>query len=455
MANFKYFLTYHSIERFQERFPEIARNFPQIKTWSRVKGVDSVKEFFDKLIERTQENKAYLNNTNYMINLYEKYGYDTEYKFMENIDNGILFVMAKERNEKSFRMVTLMPTEFRKKHSLSKIKYSDKEKKEDKKNKKILEMYEDFKKTSYSFENESLSIFERIDDLEKQEKFDVLYKDSLLSIIKAIDEKKYYQVLDGKKIFMSQNLKYEYIKEKDIFIVKKITELSEKERNESRKNISMINIITKNIYNSDIVEVINKNVEKRKFVEQNKEYVYLYDKKIDAIKIVEFNKLKENVQQEESYYIAEIKNKLNNNHVYRESRIDSNNWKGKIQIDDNTISFKINDNTQKIEIEKIESLIPENYDKRDLEMIIMDCMSKNKSEIIEVISSSQKVRKVIVDDKEYKFLYIAKLKEFIFIERNEVDLELINNVCGQNDYSSEIYKACFIIQKIIDKSNNF
>ena len=30
-------------------------------------------------------------------------------------------------------MVTLMPTEFRKKHSLSNIKYSDKEKKEDKK----------------------------------------------------------------------------------------------------------------------------------------------------------------------------------------------------------------------------------------------------------------------------------------------------------------------------------
>lgn len=440
MANFKYFLTYHSIERFQERFPEITKDFPKIKSWSRIKGVDSVKDFFDKLIEDAEENKAYLNNTSYMINLYEKYGYDTEYKFMENINNGILFVMAKERNEKNFRMVTLMPTEFRKKHSLSNIKYSDKEKKEDKKNKKILEMYEDFKKTTYSFENETLSVFERIESLENQERFNILHKDSLLSIIKAIDAKNYYKILNGSRIFMSKNFKYEYEKENETFIVKNISELNDLERKETVKNITSINLITKNFYKSKIIETINKNVDKREFNHQGKVYIYLYDKKTDGIKLLSTYKTKETSDVIPNNYIAEIKEKVRNNHMYKTEIIDSNNWKGKIQIDEHTISFKINENNQEIEIEKIENLIPDNHDKKDLEMIIIDLMSKNKSEIIETISSNQKVRKVIVDDKEYKFLYISKLKEFIFLEKNEVELELANNLYQQNDYSSEKYK---------------
>ena len=38
-------------------------------------------------------------------------------------------------------------------------------------------MYEDFKKTTYSFENETLSVFERIESLENQERFNILHKE--------------------------------------------------------------------------------------------------------------------------------------------------------------------------------------------------------------------------------------------------------------------------------------
>lgn len=450
MANFKYFLTYHSIERFQERFPEIARNFPQIKTWNRDKGVNVVKDFFDKLIESAEENKSYLNNTSYMITLYEKYGYDTEYKFMEDLSNGILFVMAKERNEKNFRMVTLMPTEFRKKHSLSNVKYSGKEKKEDKKNKKILEMYEDFKKTSYSFENETLSVFERIDHLEKQEKFDILHKDSLIKIIKMIDEKNYYKTSNSLRTFMSENLKYEYHKDKDMIVLKNISKLNDLEKKESIKNITSINLIFKNIHKSKTIEVINKNLEKKELVNQGKIYTFLYDKRIDSIKVIELKKVKETSDiNSNNQYVAEIKSKIKDNHVYKVENIDQNNWRGKVQIGEETILFKINENTQMIDVETVQNLIPDNYDKKDLEMILSDLMSKNKSEILETISSNQKVRKAIVDNQEYKFLYITKLKEFIFIDKKEVDLSVIL----QDDFSSEKYKE--LTQSLTNEEERF
>lgn len=136
----RYFITYHAIERLKERFAVFYNKQPELKLWSKEKGTSCVKPLFDKWVSKSEENRSYLNNTMYMLKLYEKYGYESEYKFLEYKEENILFIFTKNRSENHYRLVTLMPTEFR--PSVKNIKYNNKEKKADKHTKFIMDWYD-------------------------------------------------------------------------------------------------------------------------------------------------------------------------------------------------------------------------------------------------------------------------------------------------------------------------
>lgn len=138
--NTKYLLTYHAVERLQERFPVICAKQPELKNWKREAGLNHLRPLFDKMILNSQENKSYINNSLYMIKLYEKYGYNAEYQFLELKEMDILFILTKDRSEKLFRLVTLMPTDFR--PTIKNTKYKNTLKKADKYNKFVMSWYD-------------------------------------------------------------------------------------------------------------------------------------------------------------------------------------------------------------------------------------------------------------------------------------------------------------------------
>jgi hypothetical protein len=137
----KYFITYHAVERLQERYGAFCSKIPEFKNWKKEHGTAHLKPLFDKMLENAEENRSYINNTNYMIKLYDRYGYDSEYCFLELAQADMLFVLTKARSEKNYRLVTLMPIDYR--PSSKSIKYNDKLTKEAKYNKFIMDWYKD------------------------------------------------------------------------------------------------------------------------------------------------------------------------------------------------------------------------------------------------------------------------------------------------------------------------
>ena len=211
MKNFNYHLTYHAIERFQERFPVETSENINISRWNRSKNISSVKDFFNIIIENSNENKSYFNNTKYMIHIFEQYGYENDYKFLENNKLDILLVMTKSRSEDEFTLVTVMPTSFKKKHSLAKNKFNKKLTKEKIQDNKFLNLFNDVKKQMFIFENEHLHPIVRIRDLEKQNNYEIFHKTALLNILNILDCKKYsIQINKNLKIFKSENFEYQY-----------------------------------------------------------------------------------------------------------------------------------------------------------------------------------------------------------------------------------------------------
>lgn len=136
----KFFLTNHAVERIRERFPVFCQDFPTLKNWTHSQGLDVLYSIFKKILKDCEENNSFLNNTNYMIHLYEKYGYDTEYKMLEIKNEAIVFVLAKKRSEKTFRIVTIVPDRFV--PNVANKKFSDKKKKEEIQQERVLKMHE-------------------------------------------------------------------------------------------------------------------------------------------------------------------------------------------------------------------------------------------------------------------------------------------------------------------------
>ena len=100
------FVTNHVMDRLKERFSTFYNNNEILCNWKKELGTNCLNKYFSNLLKNLNVNKSYLNNTTYMIHLYEKYGYDLEYQFIEYEAENILFILSKKRNEKVFKVVT-------------------------------------------------------------------------------------------------------------------------------------------------------------------------------------------------------------------------------------------------------------------------------------------------------------------------------------------------------------
>jgi hypothetical protein len=108
MENFR--LTKHAIDRLIERAPKVLDIWPYLKSWDRNKNPHNFRGAFYEILEKSSENKSLINDTGYMASHYwDKYGFDSEFKFFENQDFKIKFVFVKNRGELDFNLATVTP----------------------------------------------------------------------------------------------------------------------------------------------------------------------------------------------------------------------------------------------------------------------------------------------------------------------------------------------------------
>lgn len=433
MANVQYFLTYHAIERFQERFPELAKESTKLKSWKRPQDVHTVKDFFDNLVSESEENRAYFNNSNYMINMYETYGYDTEYKFMENLKYGILFVIAKERHENHFRLVTIMPTEFRKKFSLNTIKYNEKEKKEDKKQKKILEVYDQYKKTTLSFENHHLSMINRLTELEKHENFDKLLSKNLSEFLIELTRLEQQKNKKGSQLqFSSTSYSYSFIVKENYATVLEIKKLSEVEIFERINYFKITEQILALLKKSELKEQYNKHVALRSVIVNYMRYYFKYYENLHQIELVNTELISEKELLDYALttdVVETIKDNISKQYFVAD---ETNSKIYHTYIENKKFTYCATNSI--IEILKVEYL---NYDavNMDYELLknkLIHMCSSNQTSIIKVITSNKKLRKAKIDNKEIVFMHFSKTQQIILISINSISSVMSDNYLDDN-----------------------
>lgn len=110
----KIFMTNHAIDRIFERFPRLVeekklhRNAINMhfqhksRIWT---------DLFVPMLESSTENRSYLNNTRIMMGFYERYGYDSIFRFFDNVEMRARFVM-RQSNDDSWVIVTVIEMEY-------------------------------------------------------------------------------------------------------------------------------------------------------------------------------------------------------------------------------------------------------------------------------------------------------------------------------------------------------
>ena len=97
MGHEKIHFTRHAIERFRERFHADCKNKPDWKVR---------RDMYDLVCE-SRPDRSFLNNTKYMIRLYEKYGYNLDFDFMRN--ENMIFVIKKDRGDRKIVLTCYPP----------------------------------------------------------------------------------------------------------------------------------------------------------------------------------------------------------------------------------------------------------------------------------------------------------------------------------------------------------
>lgn len=291
----KYYLTYHAVERLKERFSLFCSKIPELKTWQKEQGLSHLKPLFDHMLAEATENRAYLNNTAYMIKLYDKYGYDAQYCFLEFRTADILFVLTKHRSENHYRLVTLMPTNFR--PHIKNIKYSHKLTKEDKYNNFIEKWYASVKNLEEPIPNQ---IEPPCSDILKPQLVAAVLSVKTTLISRLSHTKSIHKmVLDG--------VEYEFIYAKSASGEKDITLNSSRPLSQEEKAYSTLQLeLSPEILaflkdkvlsqNTEIIQKVSNTRCMHRVVYNKKVYDFLYiktskgDRNIELININEFNK---------------------------------------------------------------------------------------------------------------------------------------------------------------------
>lgn len=460
MSHIQYFLTYHAIERFQERFPEITKEDNTLKQWKRPKDVNCVKDFFDRLVKESEENRSYFNNTKYMVGIYETYGYNAEFKFLENLEHGILFVIAKERNENHCRLVTVMPTEYKKKFALNHIKYNEKEKKEEKKQKKILEIYNHYQKTILSFENESLSIIDRLTELEKINNFHIQHDTYLSTFLNDLTKLNQQQHKKGSVLsFKSRKYEYSFKKEDNCMIMLQVSPLSDTESLEQIAYFTLKKELLENIPLSIVKEQFNKNVSLRSIVANYLRYNVKYYENLNDVEIVNTELLS---QEELLAYCNSINIELVIQRQIDKKLfilVEDNIYK--TQIEDKIFTFKHSKN--KIEFLKVDNLfnLGITISHIQLEQELMYMNANNQTELVKTISSAKKIKKAILNNKLITFMSFSKIKYFMILNVEDAETskekvgENVNSYHKPSDDNNEILEQTTLLTETLSRDDEF
>ena len=108
----KFFLTKHAIDRLIERCPRVFVKWPYLEKWHRDKDPNAFKKAFEEILQTSSENKSLINDTGYMAKHYwDKYGFDSEFKFFESQEHRIKLVFVKDRSKPHFILATSAPFE--------------------------------------------------------------------------------------------------------------------------------------------------------------------------------------------------------------------------------------------------------------------------------------------------------------------------------------------------------
>ena len=159
-----YYITKHAVDRLKERFPNITKKFPELKTWSIQDGTNVIKPFFNELIQESKEDKSHLNNTMYMLKLQDKYGIDTQYKFLINEKENILLTFKKDISQTTYALITIMPTEF--KPTTKNTKYNNTATKKEKRESEFLSLYDKYTSQNTPTLNISQKLFQAVTNQE-------------------------------------------------------------------------------------------------------------------------------------------------------------------------------------------------------------------------------------------------------------------------------------------------
>lgn len=151
--------TYHAVERLKERCPDLCAKHPELRKWKREDGMSQIRGLMRDLVDGSSENRSYINDTAKMANHYEKYGYNNDFKVMENKEVGALFLMVRPRDSDGpYMMVTSLANSS---YVAQKKSFSGRETKGQRAEREKMEWYDRFSKTKFG----SASSSSVLDDL--------------------------------------------------------------------------------------------------------------------------------------------------------------------------------------------------------------------------------------------------------------------------------------------------
>lgn len=96
-------LTYHAIERLIERMVDSVKIFPELENFAKNHNSNChiKKNVFSIIIDNSQQNKSMINNTEFMINYYERYGYENRFLFLDSVKYGVRLVFSINDDEEN------------------------------------------------------------------------------------------------------------------------------------------------------------------------------------------------------------------------------------------------------------------------------------------------------------------------------------------------------------------
>lgn len=94
----KYILTKHAVDRFKSRFPTLLKD---------TKNENDVRKIIYTSLTTGEENRQIFSNQGMMTEIYDKYGYDRRYRFINIVEGSGVFVVIENHKEKAIELVAV------------------------------------------------------------------------------------------------------------------------------------------------------------------------------------------------------------------------------------------------------------------------------------------------------------------------------------------------------------